>query len=82
MNSVLRSPFNNATPWKVLKRHMNEGLSFIPWRDYLGLMQQEVADRIGVTQAAYAQYEQVEKPCKQTREKVAKALGLSVEQLS
>ena len=83
LKSAPRVPDKDATPWAVLKRHMNEGVSLMEaWRDYLGLTQQEVADRVGVTQAAYAQYEQAEKPRKKTREKVAAALGLSVEQLS
>ena len=41
----------------------------------------EVAGRIGITQAAYAQMERVKQPRKATLEKVAAALGLEVEQL-
>ena len=47
----------------------------------LGLTQAEVAGRIGITQAAYAQMERVKQPRKATVEKVAAALGLEVEQL-
>jgi len=53
----------------------------LAWREHLGLSQAEVAGRIGITQAAYAQMERVKKPRKATLEKVASALGLEVEQL-
>ncbi len=51
------------------------------WREHFGLAQAEVATRIGITQAAYAQMERVKQPRKATLEKVAAALGLEVEQL-
>jgi len=47
------------------------------WRKHLGLTQTEVAARIGITQAAYAQQETAKKPRKATREKIAQALGIS-----
>lgn len=51
------------------------------WREYLGLTQEEAAANIGVSQAAYSQYESSEKPQKKTIAKMAKALGITVEQL-
>ncbi|MGY8903269.1 MAG: helix-turn-helix domain-containing protein [Burkholderiales bacterium] len=51
------------------------------WREHLALTQAEVASRIGITQAAYAQMERVKQPRKATLGKVASALGLEVEQL-
>ncbi len=51
------------------------------WREHFGLTQNDVAVRIGITQAAYAQMERVKQPRKATFEKVAAALGLEVEQL-
>lgn len=52
------------------------------WREYLGLTQKEVADKMGVSQAALSQMESGEKKLrKATLEKLAKAMGLSVEQL-
>jgi DNA-binding XRE family transcriptional regulator len=51
------------------------------WREYLGLTQDEVASRIGITQAAYAQMENVAKPRLATIKKVATAMGLTFEQL-
>ena len=41
----------------------------------------EVAVRVGITQAAYAQMERVKQPRKATLEKVAAAMGLDVDQL-
>lgn len=51
------------------------------WREHFGLTQAEVADRIGITQAAYAQMERAKQPRKARLEKVAAALGLEVDQL-
>ena len=51
------------------------------WREHFSLTQAEVAARIGVTQAAYAQMERVKQPRKATLEKVAEAMGLEVDQL-
>jgi len=47
------------------------------WRKYLCLSQADVAARIGISQAAYAQQEKAAKLRKPTREKIAKALGIS-----
>lgn len=51
------------------------------WREHLRLTQAEVAQRIGVTQAAYAQMESAARPRKATLQKVADAFGLALEQL-
>jgi DNA-binding XRE family transcriptional regulator len=51
------------------------------WREHFNLTQAEVAGRIGITQAAYAQMERVKQPRKATLEKIAAALGLKIEQL-
>ncbi|MDX9707489.1 MAG: helix-turn-helix transcriptional regulator [Azospira sp.] len=52
------------------------------WREHLRLTQGEVAARMGISQAAYAQMEAAKRPRKATLEKIAAALGLSVEQLA
>lgn len=52
------------------------------WREYLRLTQAEVAARMGVSQAAYAQMEAAKRPRKATLVKVAAALGLEIEQLN
>jgi DNA-binding XRE family transcriptional regulator len=78
-----RIPDNDNVPWKVLRRHLDdEGVSMVQaWREYLGLTQQEVADRMSVSQAAYQQSEKAKRPRKETREKIAKALGIRLSQL-
>lgn len=59
-----------------------DGLSPIKaWREYLGLTQAEVAERLDMSQAALAQIETAGKPRQVTLKKVAQALGLTVEQL-
>ena len=52
------------------------------WREHLGLTQAVVAQRLGVSQAAVAQFEAAEAKLKPaTRGKLAAALGVSPEQL-
>lgn len=51
------------------------------WREHLGLTQAEVASRIGVSQAAYAQMENAAHPRPATLKKIAAALGLTLDQL-
>lgn len=52
------------------------------WREYLGLTQSEIAKRMGISQAAFAQIESAEaKPRPATLKRVAEALKLAVEQI-
>ena len=52
------------------------------WREYLGMTQAEVAERLEVSQSAFAQFESPDaKPRRATIKRVAKALSISVEQL-
>ena len=61
---------------------MDELTPIRAWREHLGLTQTQVAERMGITQAAFAQMEAPDaKPRKSTLRKVAAALGLAVEQL-
>jgi DNA-binding XRE family transcriptional regulator len=53
------------------------------WRLYRGLSQQEVADKLGVTQSAISQLESPDsRPQKRTREKLAAIYGCTQEQIS
>jgi DNA-binding XRE family transcriptional regulator len=52
------------------------------WREHLGLTQAEVAERLGISQPAYAQQENSAKLRKSSISKIAQALGISVEQLN
>ena len=51
------------------------------WREYLYMTQAEVAQRVGVSQAAYAQVDAAKRPRKATLQNVAPALGVSAQQL-
>lgn len=70
-------------PNEVAGKMLVDGMSMPrAWREHLGLTQAEVAERAGISQAALAQMESGEhKPRKATREKLAKALGITVGQL-
>jgi DNA-binding XRE family transcriptional regulator len=74
---------DNYVPHAVVERAFaNPPLSAIrAWREHLELTQAEVAARLGITQSAYAQKESRPRLRKSSLEKVAKAMGISVEQL-
>lgn len=79
----MKGGFTHGTvPNEVVNISFERGVSALAaWREHFSLTQAEVASRIGITQAAYAQMERVKRPRKATLEKVAAALGLEVEQL-
>jgi DNA-binding XRE family transcriptional regulator len=52
------------------------------WREYLNLTQEEMAKRMDITQAGYAQIEAAKRPRKTTLEKAAAAMGITLEQLA
>ncbi len=53
------------------------------WRIHRGLSQQEVADKLGISQSAVSQLEAVDsRPQKRTREKLAAIYGCTQEQIS
>ena len=78
-----RRPDEEVTlPHEVVKRSTLGGVSLVrAWREYLGLTQASVAERLGVSQAAYAQTEAAARPRKATVARVAAALRITVEQL-
>ncbi len=69
-------------PHSVVSAVVDGAAPMAAWREHLLLTQAEVAERIGVSQAAYAQMEAVKRPRKATLAKIASALGLDVEQLN
>jgi DNA-binding XRE family transcriptional regulator len=83
---MLRRPFvpddGESVPNDVVWLTIDKGYTLVrAWREYLGLTQKEVAKRMGITQAALSQMESGEtKLRKASLEKLAKALGISVEQ--
>jgi predicted DNA-binding protein (UPF0251 family) len=68
----------NEVVGKVVKLKMSP---IRAWREYLGLTQSEVAERIGISQPAYATQENSDKLRKASREKIAQALGIVSSQL-
>ena len=71
-----------AVPNDVVNLSFERGMSAMAaWREHLGLTQAEIAKRMKVSQAAYAQMERAKAPRKTTLENVALAMGLEVEQL-
>jgi DNA-binding XRE family transcriptional regulator len=71
-----------AIPHAVVSAEVDGASATKAWREYLHLTQSEVAARMGVSQAAFAQMESAKRPRKVTLQKVADALGLTLDQLS
>ena len=69
----------NAVVGKVISRNMTPMRA---WREHLGLTQAIVAQRLGISQSAYAQQEAKGAMRKSTREKVARAFQIDPEQLA
>lgn len=76
-------PGNDLIPHEVVGLVVKKGFTLVrAWREYLSLTQKEVAENMGITQAALSQMESGEKKLrKATLEKLAKAMGLSIEQV-
>ncbi|MCX7088219.1 MAG: helix-turn-helix transcriptional regulator [Methylococcales bacterium] len=66
----------------VSRRIMDEVSMLQAWREHLMLTQAELAERMGITQAGYAQIEAAKRPRKTTLIKAAAALGITLEQLA
>ena len=65
----------------VGRRIMDEVSMLQAWREYRMMTQADMAERMGITQAGYAQIESAKRPRKATLQKAAEALDISVEQL-
>lgn len=78
-----RIPESGNIPNDVVWFSIDKGYTLArAWREYLGLTQVEVAARMGISQAALSQMESGEKKLrKASLEKLAQALGVTVEQL-
>jgi len=63
----------------VGRRVMDEVSMLQAWREYLMLTQTEMAERMGISQAGYAQIESAKRPRKATLQKAAEALGIMLE---
>ncbi|MGI4815616.1 MAG: helix-turn-helix domain-containing protein [Janthinobacterium lividum] len=77
-----RAEEKGLIPHDVVSRSV-DGMSPIrAWREHLGLTQRDVARRLGVAQPTYAEQESGElRLRKATKEKIAAALGITLDQL-
>lgn len=71
----------NLIPHDVVSRTVDGATPLRAWREHLALTQSEVAERLGISQSAYAQQENSERLRKSSREKIAAALGITAAQL-
>ncbi|MCE8040940.1 helix-turn-helix transcriptional regulator [Halomonas daqingensis] len=71
-------------PHEVVSRHLTDDLPLLRcWREYLGMTQAELAERMKVSQAQVAQWERpTARPRHATLKKAAAALGIHVSQLT
>jgi hypothetical protein len=82
MNKPTEVQYRNWTPQDVVEKiFLEEMTPTRAWREYLGLPQQEMADRVGLPLAEYAEHEASEKLRKPIRVKIAAALGVAQELL-
>ena len=73
----------DTVPHEVVGLVIKKGMNLVrAWRTHLGLTQREVAKRAGISQAALSQMEKSANGLRTaTLEKLARAMGLSVDQL-
>src|SRR3989304_4849173 len=74
---------STGIPQAVVEAHILRAVPMIrAWREHIGITQRELAARIGVSQAAIAKLEKPNaKPRRATLQKIAEALGISIENL-
>ncbi|MPS30045.1 MAG: XRE family transcriptional regulator [Alcaligenaceae bacterium] len=80
---AMRIPEGEAVPHDVISLQAKNGWSLIQaWREYLEITQAEMATRLEVRQTTYANMEGPDaRPHKAARERIAQALGISLDQL-
>jgi transcriptional regulator with XRE-family HTH domain len=74
----------NSIPQAVVEKHILENMSLVrAWREYLGLSQQAIAQKMGISQSAYSQMEKAKSNLRPTTvNKIARALDIVPEQLA
>ncbi|MCL2304769.1 MAG: helix-turn-helix domain-containing protein [Planctomycetaceae bacterium] len=74
---------NDYVPHEVAQRVLVENCSAArSWREFLGKTTEEIANRIGISEAEYVQWEALPKLTRRSlRKKIAQALGIRHEQL-
>ncbi|AZY49691.1 transcriptional regulator [Bordetella avium] len=76
-----RNAEKDLIPHDVVSRTVDGATPVRAWREHLGVTQSEIADKLGISQSAYAQQENSERLRKSSREKIATALGITAAQL-
>lgn len=77
-SEYLKSSQEKGVPNEVVNLVFDKNYSPIEaWRAYFNLSKKDLAQRIGVSQSAYSQYEKTQTLRKSTRLKIATALGIS-----
>jgi transcriptional regulator with XRE-family HTH domain len=71
----------NLIPHDVVSKMVDGASAIRAWREHLKLTQDEVAARLGISPPAYAQQEIAARLRRVTREKIAAAFGIKVQQL-
>lgn len=79
-----RIPADGSVPHEVMRLQVKNSWSLVrAWREYLGITQLQMASRLEIRQPSYAAMEAVDAKLKKiTRERIAHALGVSLEQVS
>jgi predicted transcriptional regulator len=76
-----KSQTAGTIPHEVISATVDGATPVKAWREYLRLTQAEVAERLVIAQPSYAKQEASEKLRRSSIEKIAAALGITVEQL-
>lgn len=77
-----RNTEKSMIPHDVISRSVDGATPVRAWREHLGLTQADVAERLGISQSAYAQQEGSDRLRRASREKIAAALGIKATQLN
>lgn len=78
----IRIPQNDRVPHEVVRLAFdNDWTAIRAWREYLGHTQADIATKLNISQSALAQIETSKRPRKVTQQKIATALGISLEQM-
>lgn len=82
--TALKEKYKNTYPHEIVEKIAIDEMSPIKaWRKYLRFSQKEIAEKLGITQAAYSQMESNKhKSRKETLNKIAKILNVSPELLA
>jgi len=78
---LLGSCEKTHVPHTIVDKMLDGASSARAWREQLGLSTAEVANRMNISQEAYAQLELSERLGPASRRKISRALGLEIEQI-